>query len=62
MCTIISIAKIPLQLGGFAPWTPYQDSALDLLGTWVVPQTPCLTRKETLVTALYSCSNLLTDI
>jgi hypothetical protein len=43
MFTIIFIAKIPLQFqikqevqgggGGVSPWTPYQVSALDLLGT-----------------------------
>ena len=62
MCTISFIAKIPLQFqikpdldgrrgGGRRPLNPPQcrlGSAGDLGG----PQTPCLTRNETVVTAL----------
>jgi hypothetical protein len=47
MCTIIFIAKIALQYQikpefhvGFAPWIHYQNSALDLMGTWVDEWSP----------------------
>jgi len=62
MCTIIFIATmntlaISNKAGasrGVAPWIPYQGSAMGPAGDLGGPKTPCLTKNETLVTALFS--------
>ena len=61
MCTIIFIAKIPLQFqikpelhGGIWPLDPLPGLCPGPVGQLGVLQTPCLTRKETLVTTMSS--------
>ena len=54
MCTIIFIAKIPLQFK-IKPEHPLRGPYLGLAGDQNGPHTPCFTRNETLLTALLLC-------